>query len=211
GGATKRFALLHAPPYTFPRRLGFSAHGGQVDAGNDAIAHAHHAVDDDGDDVVADAALHQGFDRIANRPEAEAVPRLEIDHHDVGLGAGSQATEILTPERAGAAERRRLEHLRGRRAQEVLAHDLAEVGRHAHLHDEVARIGVAAEGQIDARGAVFLPGGERERTARAVSRGVRPGTAVAPHQLEVAAARIAHEPVVGAEVLVLDGEIAAAR
>jgi hypothetical protein len=70
GGPAEWVPLLHAPPHDLPRVLRLTTHGGQVDAGDDAIAHAHGTIDDDGGDVVADAAFHQGFDRIAYRPEA---------------------------------------------------------------------------------------------------------------------------------------------
>src|SRR5215831_6343495 len=66
GRAAERVPLLDSPPDALARFLGGPADRGQVDAGNDAIAHAHDAVDDDGHDVVADPALHQRLDRVAN-------------------------------------------------------------------------------------------------------------------------------------------------
>src|SRR5207302_2138879 len=76
GRASEWVPLLDASPHALARVLGRPAYRIEIDAGDDAIAHAHGAVDDDRDHIVADAALHQGLDRIADRPEAEAVARL---------------------------------------------------------------------------------------------------------------------------------------
>src|SRR5262249_9753696 len=147
--------LLDPPPDVLSRILGSPADRGQVDAGNDPIAHAHDTIDDDGHDIVADPALYQSLDRVADRPEAEAVARLEIDHHDVGLGTWRQTAQVRAPECPRAAERRGLEHLPRGSGRQIVAHDLAEIGRDAHLHDEIARIRVAAQGHVDAGRAIL--------------------------------------------------------
>src|SRR5206468_8015061 len=75
GGATEWIPLLHAPPHGLPRLLGLTPQGREIDAGNHAIPHADHAVDDHGDHVVTDAAFHERLDGIAHGAEAQRVAR----------------------------------------------------------------------------------------------------------------------------------------
>src|SRR5262245_6990891 len=103
--------FLDSSPHVLARVLGCPADRGQVDAGNDAIAHAHDAINDDGYDIVADPALHQSFNRVADRAKAQAVARLEIDYHDIGFGTRRQPAQVRAPECPRASECRGFEHL----------------------------------------------------------------------------------------------------
>src|SRR5580693_6190009 len=82
------------------------------------------------------------------------------------------------------------------------ARNLAEIGGDPHLHDHVARVGVGAERDVDASLAVALPGIEKARPPRDVDRAVRHGAAVRSHDLEIAAAGIVHQRVLGDEIAV---------
>ncbi len=53
--------------------------------------------------VPAAAGDHHGLDRVDHLPE---VGRGQVEHRDVGLGAGREAAEIVAPQRLRAAERR---------------------------------------------------------------------------------------------------------
>src|ERR1700732_2009303 len=108
----------------------------------------------------------------------------------IGSRPGRQPAEVPAAERARTAERGGLEHFGCRGRKEVMAHDLAEVGRDPHLHDEVTRIRVTAQGEVDAGRAILLPGVEITRTARDVHWAMRDGHAVAAHQLEVTASGV---------------------
>src|SRR5262249_32830411 len=72
-GAAERVPLLERIPDLLGRRLGLRAQLGEIDARNDGAFHHHLAVDDDGVDVVADAALHDALDGIAHRSVAQRV------------------------------------------------------------------------------------------------------------------------------------------
>src|SRR5262245_45228460 len=72
-GAAERVPLRECVPDLLGRRLGLRAQLGEVDARNDGAFHHHLAVDDDGVDVVADAALHDALHGIAHRSVAQRV------------------------------------------------------------------------------------------------------------------------------------------
>src|SRR5262249_55834845 len=83
-----RIPILPAAPDPLAGSLRLCPQLGEVDAGDAATLHAHDAIDDDGFDVVADAAIDQALDRIAHRAEAQRVAAGEADDNDVGLGPG---------------------------------------------------------------------------------------------------------------------------
>src|SRR5439155_3348622 len=210
GGASERIPLGQAPPDLFPRLLRGPAQRGEVDAGDHAVAHADDPVHHDRLDVVADPALDQALHGIAHRAIAERATARQIDHDDIGAGARREPAEVVAPERAGASERGRLEHLGGRGRRQVAARHLAEIGRGPHLHDQVAGIGVGTEGEVDAGGTVARPRVERPRAPRDVHRAVRDGDTVAAHDLDVvAAAGIRQARVLRDQVAVPDGEVRA--
>ncbi len=185
GGAAVRVPVLPAAPHPLAGGLCLRAQRREVDAGDAAVLHAHHAVDDDGVDIVTDAAIDQALDRIAHRPHAQAVTAAEIDDDDVGLGAGREPADVRASDRMRAAQRRRLEHLRGGGSLEVAARDLAEIGGVAHLQDHVAGIGVGAERDVHAGLAVALPVVEEAPAPCHVDRAMRDRAAVRAHDLEV--------------------------
>src|SRR5262249_60381529 len=78
-GAAERVPIRERVPDLLGCRLGLRAQLGEVDAGNNGALHHHLAVDDDGVDVVADAAFHDAFDGIAHRSVAQRVAPREID------------------------------------------------------------------------------------------------------------------------------------
>ena len=71
GGSPARIPILQRRPDMFAGVLGLLAQLVEIDAGNHAVFHADVAVDDDGVDIVADAALDQALDGIADRPIAQ--------------------------------------------------------------------------------------------------------------------------------------------
>src|SRR5712692_791029 len=102
-GAAERVPFGQPGPYFLPRLLSFAADRREVDTGNPALAHAHDAVDDQGLDVVADAALHETLDRIAHGAEAQGIAPAEIDDQEIGFRPRGQPAEIVAPEGTRAA------------------------------------------------------------------------------------------------------------
>ena len=137
-------------------------------------------------DVVARPALHERLDRIAIRTDPEAP---HVDQHDVGLGAGGQAAEVVAAQGPGAAERGGREDVGGGGHGEVVLDDLAEIGRPAHLADEIARIGVGAEPHVDAGRSGTLERLQRVAAPGEDERAVGDGGAAAREDLEVAPGR----------------------
>src|SRR5262245_10461178 len=73
GCAAERVPVLPTAPDAFARGLRLGPQRGEIDAGNAGVLHPHHAVDDDGVNVVANAAIDEALDRIAHRPEPQRV------------------------------------------------------------------------------------------------------------------------------------------
>src|SRR5262249_46159493 len=170
-------------PDVFAGGLSAGAKRRKIHAGDLPVLHTDDAVDERGFDVVRDAALDQTLDGIAHGAPAQRVAPGDVDDGDVGLRPRRQPPEIVAAERARATQRGGREYIGGRGCAEIAAGDLAEVGRRAHLHDHVARIGVAAECDVDAGIAIALPRVQRAAAPRDVHRAVRNGYAVASHQL----------------------------
>src|SRR6266540_2453007 len=173
------------------------------------LVHAHDAaalddglaVHDDLVDIVPGPALHEGLDRIAVGSDAQAP---HVDQYDVGFRPGREAAEVVARERPGAAEGGGREDLGGGGGGEVALDDLAEIRGPAHLADEVSRVGVGAEADVDAG-----PAELRERLQRVAAPGedeqaVRDGGAGAGQDLEVAPPRQGGQVVGGADDAVPD-------
>src|SRR5262249_32635554 len=133
GPALEGIPLLEARPHSFAGLLCLATESIDVHAGDVAIAHAHHAVDNHGFHIVADAALDEALDGIAHRTVPEGAAAHEVHDHDVRLGPRRQTTKVVAAESPRAAQGGRGEDLGGGGGKEVVAHDLAEVGGGAHL------------------------------------------------------------------------------
>src|SRR5262245_56686184 len=205
--AAVRIPVLPAAPDPLAGRLRLPSQLGHIDAGDAAILHPHHAVDDHGVDIVADAAVDKALDRIAHRPEAKRVAAAEINDDDVRLGARSQPPDVVAADGVCTAQGGRLENLRGGGGLEVPASHLAEVGGVAQLQDHVARIGVGAERNVHARLPIRLPAVEEAPAPRHVDRTVRDRATVRTHDLQIVRAGVVHQRVVAGEVAVADVEL----
>ena len=86
-----------------------------------------------------------------------AVVHLEqVDDDDVGLRSRRQPAEVVAPEMARAAERGGVEDvLRPPDPEALVGHPAHQRGP-AHLVDEILRVGVGAERQVDPQRAVAL-------------------------------------------------------
>src|SRR6185437_10274007 len=111
GGAPERVPIRQRRPDHLARSLRFGPDLAEVDAGNDAALHADLAVDDDGIDIVADAAIDHAPDRITHRAVAQRIAAGKIDDDDVGERAGREPPEIITADRFRTAQGRGLEYL----------------------------------------------------------------------------------------------------
>jgi hypothetical protein len=95
-----------------PGPLAEALRGGEqlciVNAIDDAVVHAHPAVDDHGLHIVADAAFDQAVNGVAHGPMTNAAL---IDKDDVGLGARRKAAEIAATQRLRTREGGGIEYL----------------------------------------------------------------------------------------------------
>ena len=140
-----------------PETLALDLHVAQqrflVDARRPAAFHECLAVDDDGLDVTAGAALDQRLDRIVHGAVVELA---QIDHDDIGLRARRQPAEVVAPEVARAAERGGVEDVLRSAHPEASVGHAAHQGGPAHLVDEVLRVRVGAERDVDPERAIAL-------------------------------------------------------
>src|SRR5438093_13341536 len=98
--------LRDRPPETLALRLDVAEQRLLVETRRPAVLHERLAVDDDGLDVAAAAAVDQRLDRIVH---GAVVQMAQVHDDDVGLGARRQPAEVVAPEMARAAARRRVE------------------------------------------------------------------------------------------------------
>src|SRR6202012_4128209 len=103
---------------------------------------------------------------------AQGVEAVEVDDPDLGQGGNRQFAGNVAADRGRAAEGRGLGDFYRRRLEINVAHDLSHQRGGAHVHDHVARIGVAADGDVDAGVTVAFPVVERTCPARDVDRAV---------------------------------------
>src|SRR5438046_2519566 len=133
-----------------PQAIRFGLSFGQqprlVEAHDMTVLDARLAVDDHLIDVIRRPALYERLDRVPIGAHPEAP---HVDQHDVGLRSRREPAQVVAAQRASPAEGGRREDVGSGAEREVVLDDLAEVGRPAHLADEVARVGVGAEADVD--------------------------------------------------------------
>src|SRR2546427_8539018 len=133
-----------------PQAIRFGLSLGQqprlVEAHDMTVLDARLAVDDHLIDVIRRPALYERLDRVPIGAHPEAP---HVDQHDVGLRSRREPAQVVAAQRASPAEGGRREDVGSGAEREVVLDDLAEVGRPAHLADEVARVGVGAEADVD--------------------------------------------------------------
>jgi hypothetical protein len=105
------------------------------------------AVDDQGADVRGVAAVDQRLDGVVDGAE---VHLLEVEHQQIGLCAGRQATQVVAAQGTRAAQRGRVEHLLWRADTKAAIGHAAHQGRVAHLSNQVLGVRIGAESDVDA-------------------------------------------------------------
>src|SRR5258706_4019229 len=86
GSPAARVPILHGRPDMFAGALRLIAQIVDIEAVDHAIFHADVAIDDNRIDVVADAALDQALDGIANRAITQGLPATKIDDQNIRQG-----------------------------------------------------------------------------------------------------------------------------
>src|SRR5579883_1286076 len=151
-----------------------------------AVPHHLSPVDED----LTHGALARGVDEAADRIVKRPHRRMRhIDEDEIGLGAGSEAADILAPQRLGAADRRRVEEVGRAQRMGAAGADARRIGGVSHLFEEIVREGIGAEAEIDAGALIGAEILQRDAAPREDGRAMGDARAGRGEAAEIVAAR----------------------